>query len=70
VASTFTVTFQGVSGIGAGRRYVYRVVADSHEHAAAKALAVAELPLARIDRSGTNIDPQPISVTEHKEGPS
>ena len=69
MASTFTVTFQGTNGPGAGRQYVYRTVADSPEQAAAQALAVAELPLARITRGGTELDPQPISVTEHQEGP-
>lgn len=70
MASTFTVTYLGISGIGAGQRYVYRVVADSLEHATAKAWTVAELPLARIDRANTKLDPKPISITEHKDGPS
>lgn len=68
MARTFTVTFQGV-----GRpdlRYVYRVVAEGPDEAAAKALGVAELPLSRLDRGAVELHPQPTSIAEHKEGPS
>ena len=68
MASTFTVVFQGVDKPDS--RYTYRIVANGPDQAAAEAYRVAELPLSRLSRGAVNLQPQPISITEHTGRPS
>ncbi|MGW2048596.1 hypothetical protein ACWCPF_25945 [Streptomyces sp. NPDC001858] len=61
--SRFTVTRRGTSGPGIGGEYTYSARADSPEEAIAKTAAKANRPLARLNRGGTVLDPDPINVT-------
>ncbi|MEU5900597.1 MULTISPECIES: hypothetical protein [Streptomyces] len=59
----YTVTRRGTSGPGAGGDYTYTARADSPEGAVTKTAAKAARLLHRLNRGGTELDPEPVNVT-------
>ncbi|MER7794860.1 hypothetical protein [Streptomyces sp. NPDC097640] len=59
----WTVTRKGVFGPGAGGQYTYYARAESADEAVEKTAVKAERPHHRINRFGTELDPEPIDIT-------
>ena len=64
--SRWTVTRRGAEGPGEGGKYTYSTRADGPEEAVEKTAAKANRLHHRINRGGTELDPDPINITRIK----
>lgn len=64
--SRWIVTRRGVEGPGAGGQYTYSTSADTAEEAVAKTAAKAGRLHHRLNRGGTELDPEPVDITRIK----